>query len=46
MSRYSKVTIEQLKQKEEFGKSKDGYIAGGSYEDDPLLKRYTIKTYQ
>ena len=46
LSRYSKVTYEQLKMREEWGKSKDGYVGGGSYEDDPKLKRYTVKTYQ
>lgn len=46
LSRHSKLSKEQLQEKEAWGRSKDGYIAGGNFEDDPNLKRYTIKTYQ
>ena len=40
------LTRDQLKEREEWGKSKDGYVAGGNYDDDPNLKKFTIKSYQ
>lgn len=46
LSRYSRLSQEQLREKEAWGRSVDGYVAGGNFDDDPNLKRYTVKTYQ
>lgn len=46
LSRYSKVTQEEIRAREDWGKNMDGYVAGGSYEDNPKLKKFTVKTYQ
>jgi len=30
---------------EMWGRSKDGYIAGGNFDENPDLKIYTVKKY-
>lgn len=45
LSQHTMLTADQLREREEWGKSKDGYVAGGNYDDDPNLKKFTIKSY-
>ena len=45
-SRVSQMTKDQLREMSEWGVSKDGYKAGGNFDDNPELKVYTLKKYQ
>ena len=38
-------TLLQIKEKEEWGKSINGYIAGGNFEENPDMKTYTLEKY-
>ena len=44
-SKYSQLTQSQLIEAENWGKSHDGYTGGGNFDDNPLLKVFTIKKY-
>jgi len=44
-SRYSQLTREQIRELEDWGKSKDGYTGGGNYDDNPDLAVYTLAKY-
>jgi hypothetical protein len=44
-SMYSKMSLVQAREYEEWGQSKDGYIAGGNFDEDPTLEVYTLKKY-
>ena len=44
-SKYSRMSLAQTKEYEEWGKSKDGYIAGGNFDENPDLEVYTLKKY-
>lgn len=41
-SKFSIVSNEQMIERERWGQSQNGYIAGGNFEDNPNLKRFTI----
>jgi len=43
---HSELSLEQIKQEEQWGTSRDGYTAGGNFEDNPALKIYTVRKYQ
>ena len=36
----------QIREVENWGKSQNGYVGGGNYEEDPTLKAYTVRKYQ
>lgn len=40
------MSLEQMKEAEEWGKGNNGFVAGGNFEDDPSLKLYTVRRYQ
>ena len=40
------MTKKQIKDIEEWGQSKDGYLSGGIYEENPNLKLFTVKKYE
>lgn len=44
-SKYSQLTQIQLQEQENWGKSVNGYIGGGNFDDDPTLEVFTIKKY-
>ena len=35
-----------MKEIEQWGKSHDGYQAGGNYDENPKLKQFTLRKYQ
>ena len=39
------MSLVQAREYEEWGQSKDGYIAGGNFDEDPTLEVYTLKKY-
>jgi hypothetical protein len=44
-SKYSRMSVAEVKQYDEWGISKDGYIAGGNFDENPNLAVYTLKKY-
>jgi hypothetical protein len=35
-----------MREIENWGKSRDGYNAGGNYDENPQLKQFTLRKYQ
>jgi len=44
-SKYSRMSAMEAREYDEWGKSKDGYIAGGNFDENPDLGVYTLKKY-
>ena len=42
----SKLTAQQVAEKEMWGKSLNGYIGGGNLDENPKLLKYTLQKYQ
>ena len=40
------MTAQQVAEKEMWGKSLNGYIGGGNFDENPKLERYTLQKYQ
>ena len=42
----SQMSMQKIAQDEAWGKNADGFTAGGNFEDNPKLERYTVRKYQ
>ena len=40
------MTAQQVAEKQAWGKSLNGYIGGGNFDENPKLAKYTLQKYQ
>jgi hypothetical protein len=40
------MTRKKIRENDEWGVSKNGYVAGGNFDDDPTLNKFSVKNYQ
>ena len=44
-TKMSQPSMQEILQAEQWGKNADGFQAGGNFEDDPKLVKYTVRKY-
>lgn len=39
------MSVREIREAEDWGKSQNGYVGGGNFDEDPNLNKYTVRKY-